>query len=353
MTTNSLTIFTKAALMLAEADTIQKTKELKDLALTAGEWAKRKGMGEAAIQHCRSYALEAERKMGEMLAQTERAKPGPGKKDRSQGFTEPPTLAELGITKNESSKAQKLAALPKDAFDEVRDGKKRFNEVRREIKRTSDKAALVVAKRAITTAGRKSLSLVCDLRICSCASLFASGIKPDAVITDPPYPEKFLPAFTELAQSCKAANVPLVAVMSGQSYLPEVLRRLCEHLAYRWTLAYLTPGGQAVQQWKAKINAAWKPILLFGMAREWLGDVATSKPNDNDKRFHDWGQSESGMTDLVKRLTKPGQLVCDPFLGGGTTAVTCLALGRRFVGCDIDAACVKKTLGRAEALWQK
>jgi hypothetical protein len=30
-------------------------------------------MGEKAIQHCRSYAYEAERKIGEMLAQTERA----------------------------------------------------------------------------------------------------------------------------------------------------------------------------------------------------------------------------------------------------------------------------------------
>ena len=83
---NSVVIFTKAALMLAEADTIQKAKELKSLALTAADWAKRHKMGEAAIQHCRSYALEAERKMGEMLMATKdkRAKgaatPGVGKR---------------------------------------------------------------------------------------------------------------------------------------------------------------------------------------------------------------------------------------------------------------------------------
>ena len=33
--------------------------------------------------------------MGEMLMQTERAKPGPDKKDRSHNVTEPPTLADL------------------------------------------------------------------------------------------------------------------------------------------------------------------------------------------------------------------------------------------------------------------
>jgi len=164
------------------------------------------------------------------------------------------------------------------------------------------------------------------------------------VITDPPYPREFLPAFTELAESC--VDVPLVAVMSGQSYLPEVLVRLCEYLRYRWTLAYLTPGGQAVQQWPAKVNTSWKPVLLFGEPVEWFGDVARSKPNDNDKRFHGWGQSESGMADLVERLTKPGQLVCDPFLGGGSTAVVALRLGRRFVGADIDAAHVEQAKAR-------
>ena len=151
---NSLVIFTKAALLLAEADTIQKAKELKTLALTAGEWSKRKNMGEAAIQHCRSYALEAERKMGEMLAATERAKgkrtdlvtsgdqvtkkPGMAPfffteddkirdqvdREREARYRERPTLAQLGLTKNESSKAQKLAALPRETFNAIVSGDK-------------------------------------------------------------------------------------------------------------------------------------------------------------------------------------------------------------------------------------
>lgn len=221
-----------------------------------------------------------------------------------------------------------------------------YQKVRKELRREQDLQDLETAQATIDTEKAKSLESVCDLRVCSCADLFASGIKPDAVITDPPYPAEFLPVFTELAEGCKAAGVPLVAVMSGQSYLPEVMARLSEHLQYRWTLAYLTPGGQAVQQWQAKVNSSWKPVLLFGEAAEWFGDVSVSKPNDNDKRFHHWGQSESGMADLVQRLTKPGQLICDPFLGGGTTAVVALALGRRFVGCDIDPAHVANARAR-------
>lgn len=227
--------------------------------------------------------------------------------------------------------------------------KTQISKVKRDKKAKQKAVALKTAQKQITDAQRNDLKSVCDLRVCSCRDLFASGIKPDAVITDPPYPKEFLGVFTELAESCAHANVPLVAVMSGQSYLPDVMQRLCEHLKYRWTLAYMTPGGQSAQLFHCKVNTFWKPILLFGSAGEWIGDVAASKANDNDKRFHDWGQSESGMADVISRLTKPGQLICDPFLGGGTTAIASISLGRRFIGCDIDKKCVENTRMRIEA----
>ena len=109
--------------MLAEANTIQKAKELKDLALTSQDWAKRKNMGDEAIQYCRSYAFEAERRMGEMLAETDRAK---GAKGIGPIAVVPrdhkPTLKELGLNKDESSKAQALAALPQRVFEQVKAG---------------------------------------------------------------------------------------------------------------------------------------------------------------------------------------------------------------------------------------
>jgi len=43
----------------------------------------------------------------------------------------------------------------------------------------------------------------------------------------------------------------------------------------------------------------------------------------------------------VRLFSNPGDLVVDPFLGTGTTAVACLNSGRNFVGFDISAKCVK------------
>lgn len=173
----------------------------------------------------------------------------------------------------------------------------------------------------------------------------------DAIITDPPYSEKYLDLYSKLAE---AASLLLksggsLLVMTGQSYLPDVLNRLTPYLTYHWTVAYLTPGGQSPQLWQKKVNASWKPVLWFTKgeyAGEWVGDVVRSAVNDNDKTFHEWGQSESGFTELVKRFTREGDLILDPFMGAGTTGVVAIRLDRQFIGIDISADQVSIARGR-------
>ena len=167
----------------------------------------------------------------------------------------------------------------------------------------------------------------------------------DWIITDPPYPKQYLDLYDHLAKFAAHALKPggsLVA-MVGQSYLPEVLTRLTGTLRYHWTLAYLTPGGQAAQLWSRKVNTFWKPLLWLTKgqyAGDWIGDVCRSDVNRNDKQFHRWGQSESGMADVIDRLTDPGEVILDPFLGAGTTGVVAVGMGRRFIGFDVDPDCV-------------
>lgn len=133
---NSLAILTKASQMLAEANTIQKAKDLKDLALTAADWAKRKGLGQEAIQHCLSYSRRAEIRLGEMLLATERARAGRHKENRLPDVTDSsmPTLTELGISKRESVEAQMLASAEEEIKEAYIADKTSKTKVRRKIK---------------------------------------------------------------------------------------------------------------------------------------------------------------------------------------------------------------------------
>jgi len=173
----------------------------------------------------------------------------------------------------------------------------------------------------------------------------------DWIITDPPYGPKYASAYDDLATFADAKLKPggSLICMTGQTCLPDVMSSLGERLVYNWTLAYLTPGGQSAQLWGRKVNSFWKPLLWYVKGKykgNWVGDVCKSDANDNDKTHHKWGQSESGMADIVERFTFPGQVVCDPFCGGGTTGVVALAKNRIFIGIDSDKDAVKTTLAR-------
>lgn len=163
----------------------------------------------------------------------------------------------------------------------------------------------------------------------------------DFIITDPPYPKEYLSLYSNLSEVASRVLKPngSLIVMTGQSYLPEVINRLSENMTYHWCLAYETPGGQSPQLFQKKVNSFWKPVLWFTKERyegDWIGDVLKSPVNDNDKRYHEWGQSLGGIKDIVKRFTNPGDTILDPFLGGGTTGVAAVTMKRKFVGTDID-----------------
>ena len=174
----------------------------------------------------------------------------------------------------------------------------------------------------------------------------------DAIITDPPYSFEYLPLYLDLskyASETLKTNGPCL-VMTGQSWLENVLHLLSEHLKYVWTLAYFSPG-KSTQVFSRKMKSNWKPVIFLVNGKnqcEHIGDYINS--GEYDKSFHDWGQTEEGMRQLIERFTVKGDLILDPFCGAGTTGVAAIKMGRRFIGIDSDEYSIKQTATRLQAI---
>jgi 16S rRNA G966 N2-methylase RsmD len=196
------------------------------------------------------------------------------------------------------------------------------------------------------------IALRVDLRLGDFRTVLADLTGVDAIITDPPYPAEYLPLLADLGAWADKVLAPdgVMAVLIGQTHLPEVYRLLDGHRPYRWTACYLTPGGGYVSHAR-KVFCGWKPVIVYGGGPR-FGDVIRSEGADaNAKSLHKWGQDYTAFHSLVERLTSPGQTVADLFMGSGTTLLAAHALGRHAVGCDVDEVAVKTA--RERLAWGK
>ena len=174
----------------------------------------------------------------------------------------------------------------------------------------------------------------------------------DAIISDPPYAAKDVPLYADLARFAAQALRPggSLIVLIGNRQLRDALNAIAPQFPQWWPLAYLVPGGGNAPIYHYRMLVGYKPVLWFingSYAGEtWRSDVVRSTAPD--KRFHEWGQSESGMAQLIERFTEPGETVLDPMMGAGTTGVAALRLGRRFIGMDIDEQAVATATQRLD-----
>lgn len=126
---------------LAEARTIPQAKAVADVAAAAETYARRQKLGAEAEAYARELRLDAERLLGQMLQQTPKnvgAAAG-GEKQSSRGtYVEPrdrtPTLADLGIDKKTSARAQQIAGLKPAEFEQIKSGGKSLMQVQRDVR---------------------------------------------------------------------------------------------------------------------------------------------------------------------------------------------------------------------------
>lgn len=330
---------------IESATDFDEVKDLRDKAEALRLYAKKAGDGLKQQNLCAEIKIRAERRCGELLPC--QIKHGGDRMSRPRLANL--TLKDLGISKYQSYCWQSIAKIPDDIFEAhiakvksknseltsasllriAKEQRKKDKNLRKEI--IPDNLPPITKRFELITGRFQDVDL-------TPASI-------DIIITDPPYDKKHISLYKDLAIFASDVLKPggYLLVMSGLYYLPEILALMVQHINYHWTLTYLTPGS-TLQLWQRKVMSCWKPVIWFVKGKYnggWIKDVF--KSNGPDKGHHKMGQSESGMTGLIKKFTYPGQTICDPLCGAGTVGIMALKMNRNFIGIDIDSQAIEST----------
>jgi adenine-specific DNA-methyltransferase len=179
----------------------------------------------------------------------------------------------------------------------------------------------------------------------------------DLIFTDPPYLREYLSCYRWLAQEAKRVLKPggFVLAMCGGLYLNQIFRFFDEaRLTFYWKYEMFMPGpqkrvwpgGRSNNQIHIQVNT--RSILAYskGPALACASTQAMFRNGGRDKRYHPWGQDELSARYCISSFSRPRDLVLDPFVGGGTTAVACEQLGRRWICGDLDPRALDTTSQR-------
>jgi len=178
-----LVIWNRARQSIVEAKSIDEVKAIKDKAEAMRAYAKQIGESLDVQNSICEIKLRAERRMGQMLKETELQNGGDAmkKKARSQDVTElPPSLSDFGIEKHESSRWQKIAELSEETFEQI------ITETKEEEKELTE-SLLLNTQRKID----RAIKIEEQIKNINQENLQQPQGKFDVIVVDPPWKVDF------------------------------------------------------------------------------------------------------------------------------------------------------------------
>jgi DNA modification methylase len=178
----------------------------------------------------------------------------------------------------------------------------------------------------------------------------------DCVFTDPPYPTEYLYLYDWLFEWAARVLKPdgFLITYLGNIHEDTVMQKARPWLSHFWTFVYVNGGSDSSIVWDRMVISRAKLLLCYRLVGStakprttvlgvWVGSGA-------DKHYHTWGQDESTARYYIDCFTQPGDLVADPFCGGGTVPYVCTVLGRDWIAFDNDPVAVETTRERLKAV---
>lgn len=187
------------------------------------------------------------------------------------------------------------------------------------------------------------------------------------VFSDPPYEDELHKAVGKINRiRTDGRTVPDDLTFDGVNALRPEISAACVAVSAGWVILFTLAEG--VRAWRDDLQAAgakWDTTCFWvkpdasprfngqGPARGaecfvtcWAGKghrrwnaggkrgVYTHNVNTGRQGEHPTEKPVSLMAEIVADFSRPGDLICDPFMGSGTTGVACARLGRPFIGIE-------------------
>lgn len=175
----------------------------------------------------------------------------------------------------------------------------------------------------------------------------------DLIFTDPPYLQENIEdgIYEWLAQEAARVLKPggFCLAYVGDIWKYHAMMQMGRYLTYHWDFVSLGTGYGLII-WSRKVIARHKSILAFvkGTGKPYMNTLSVWVGGGNDKRFHRWGQDDSTACYFLECFSRVGDVVWEPFCGGGTIPANCKQMGRNFIAFEIDENTAKIAQRRVE-----
>tara|TARA_R110001606_G_scaffold397546_1_gene574378 strand:+ start:59 stop:1258 length:1200 start_codon:yes stop_codon:yes gene_type:complete len=228
---------------------------------------------------------------------------------------------------------------PEEIKAKLSTGEVSINAAYKEIKKEEKKEAIEEERRILAEEGSKK-EIEIDFRLGDFEEVF-SDIEDgsiDCIITDPPYPKEYIECWSKLSRFAKRVLKPngFCIAYSGQMNLPEVMKRMNEHLDYYWTFSLMHTGSRQLINGR-NLFCGWKPILVyqnnFSKIKKPIDDFING--TGIEKKYHKWQQAEIELNSIIENFTNIGDTILEPFAGGGTTILASLNNKRNIIASEI------------------
>lgn len=179
---SNLVKYDAACRAIAEARTVDEAKGLKDKAAAMQAYARQSKNKQMEIDAA-EIRMRAERRLGELIKWQKETvglnkggNPNLPTGSKKEPVEKPPTLAEVGIDKKLSSRAQKMAAVPEDKFEEM------VGEWREKVEQETERVSTNLLRE-----GEKAKKIE-ELREKANSPVAPINCLYDVIVIDPPWP---------------------------------------------------------------------------------------------------------------------------------------------------------------------